>query len=423
VTIALCVISPLRQTSGDTVPGRIGGAVLRCAGTFDLNHVDWIRAETQHDRMFYYMQLDTRHEFTSIFGPAPAVVGWLALVGTSDYRDETLRTRERWGGAVLVALAAALLVLAAAARQCLRRSALTGLVAVLSFAGAATLGQGLWQASVALPCVIGALAVLAWRERRPRLAVLAPALLALAVMVRPTLAPLALGMGLAWAWPTRTLRPWLVATAIAGALVAPIVVWNATHLNSPLPIGQWGGNQRVSEHVMTLSGMPRGFFGLLFSPARGLLWFAPIALLGMAYAVRDRGRWWLATGCLLQLLVMSAFFKWHGGLTYGPRLLAETTWVAIWLALAAEGEPPFGGRALRIAAITVTVVVGQLGLWRFDPDQWETRRLPERDSGAYWDFADSPITAAISPPGTMHATFDAPTTDLRCEDGELQATH
>ena len=419
VTIVVAVLAPLRQTSGDAVPGRIGGAVLRCAGTFDLDRVEWIHDETSHNRIFYYLQRDHVDEYTSIFGPAPAVADAIALIGTSDeLSDETLRSRERWGAAVLGAIAAAVLVIAAAARHGLRRSMLVGGVAALSFAGAATLGQGLWQATVALPFVAGAIALLAWRDRTPRLAVATPALLAIAVMIRPTIAPLVLGLGIVWAIPTRSIRTWLVATAIALVAVAPFVVWNAIHLYSPLPIGQWGGNMRTAGKVFEPAGTGRGLAGLLVSPARGLVWFAPIVFVGVVLAIRDRTYRWIAGGVILQLVAMAGFYKWSGGLAYGPRLLAEATWVAIWLAL---GTVELSRRSRWIAgvAIAITVAVGWLGLWRFDPDQWETRRLPESHADAYWDFVDSPIRAAVSP-AYGKATLDSPALGLRCGDGDLR---
>ena len=49
------------------------------------------------------------------------------------------------------------------------------------------------------------------------------------------------------------------------------------------------------------------------------------------------------------------------------------TWVAIWLALGATNIP----RVAIAIATTITVAVGLLGLWRWNGDQWETRRLPE----------------------------------------------
>jgi len=133
------------------------------------------------------------------------------------------------------------------------------------------------------------------------------------------------------------------------------------------------------------------------SPARGLLWFAPIALVGIFAGRRSR---WIAGGVLLQLALMATFFKWHGGVAYGPRLLAEATWIAIYLAFAF----PTHAVVERIAA-AVTVAIGLLGLALYDPDQWDTRRKPELDASAFWDFADSPVTAMF----VAHET--TPTTD------------
>jgi len=396
VTFALCVLAPLRQTSGDAAAGRLSALALRCAGTFDLSRVGVIATFTKQKKILYWMQLDEADEFTSIFGPAPAVVGALALPDFGDgaeLSDHALRARERGAAALLVALSAVLLAIALRARTSVRRAVLGGALAAASFAGAATLGQGLWQATVALPPLVGALATFAWREQRPRLALVTPALLVVAVMIRPTIAPLALGIGLAWA--TRDKRTWLVAAGIALAAAAPFVVWNAIHLNSPLPIGQWTGNARIASSVFSPS--PTGLAGLLVSPARGILWFAPIAL----FAIRKH---WLAAGIALQLVVAATFFKWHGGVAYGPRLLAEATWIAIYLAFA------FPTRWLVPAAIW-TAAIGLLGLALYDPDQWDTRRKPELDASAFWDFADSPLTAMV----VSHDT--TPTTDAPAASG------
>src|SRR5688572_30809787 len=151
VAFALCVLAPLRQLSGDTVPGRIGGAVLRCAGDFDLAHVDWVKSETVHDRVYYYMLRDEIGEHPSVFGPAPAVLVAVALLdfGEGDaITDDALRRRERGAAALLLAIAVALIVIASA-RIDVRRAGLAGITCALSFAGAASLGQGMWQATTA----------------------------------------------------------------------------------------------------------------------------------------------------------------------------------------------------------------------------------------------------------------------------------
>lgn len=426
IAIVLAAASPLRESSGDTVPGRIGGLVLRCAGTFDLARVDWVKAAIEKQRTFYFLRWDEVDEQTSVFGPGPAVVGALALLdlGEGDsISDASLRSRERLAAAALVALSAVLLLLAglappssgsSAGRLC--RASLTAALCVLSFAGVATLGQGLWQATTALPFLVGALATLAWREQRPRLALITPALLLVAVMLRPTIAPLALGLGLTWARDTRSRRDWLVATAIALVAASPLIAWNAIHLYSPLPLGQWQSNKHQASSVFSLTNAGTGIAGLLVSPGRGLLWFAPLALVGAIAGLRSRAWRFVAGGLVLQLVAMALFFKWHGGQAFGPRLMAEATWIAIWLVAAAG---PLGrARLVVIVAAVVTVVVGQLGLWSWRPEQWESRRVPEAHPSAFWDVVDSPLASTIvATPKMPHAHDSPPTNGLTCERG------
>jgi hypothetical protein len=424
VAVVLAAASPLRETSGDTVPGRVGGLVLRCGGTFDLARVDWVKAAFDQKRTFYFLHWDHIDEMTSVFGPGPAVVGALAVLDVGDgdsVSDASLRTRERLAAAVLVALSAVLLLLAAMRPpHAETRAVFAALVAVLSFAGVATLGQGLWQATTALPFLVGALATLAWRTERPRLALVTPALLLVAVMLRPTVAPLALGLGITWARDTRSWRTWIIATAIALAAVSPLVVWNAIHLYSPLPIGQWKANARQASTVFSIGNAGTGIAGLLVSPARGLLWFAPLALVGVVAGLRSRAWRFVAGGIVLQLLAMAMFFKWHGGQAFGPRLLAEATWLGIWLAL---GTGTLGrARLVAIACAATTVLVGQLGLWSWRPEQWESRRIPEAHPSAFWDVVDSPLASTlVETPKMPHAHDAPPTNGLTCEHGHLRS--
>jgi hypothetical protein len=411
-TIVLCIAAPLRQVSGDTVPGRIGGAVLRCTGSFDLSRLDWVGSELAHHSVFYYSELDHAGQVTSVFGPAPAVIGALALPAFgpgASIDDEALRRRERGAAGVLLAIAAVLLAIACRARTSWPRAALAAATAVLSFAGAATLGQGLWQATTALPPLMAGLAVIAHREQRPRLALAAPALLLVAVMIRPTVIVLALGLGVQWALATKSRRSWLWAIAIAALAIAPFVAYNAVHSYSPLPLGQWHANARDTAHVF---GAPTGIAGLLVSPARGLLWFAPVAIVGAVVALRRKSA--LGITLVLNLFAMAAFFKWHGGQAYGPRLLAETTWLAIYAACEVR-------LAVLAPAVAVTVVVGQLGLWRFQPEQWEVRRRPETNTEAFWDVRDNPIAATLDslPPGTHIAVDSPPRSRLECASGRV----
>src|SRR6185369_10059703 len=113
-----------------------------------------------------------------------------------------------------------------------------------------------------------------------------------------------------------------------------------------------------------------------------------------------RAQRFVAAGIVLQLVVIATFRAWHGGQAFGPRFLAEACWLAIWLVAA---DRP---RIVTTITVVATIVVGQLGLWRFQPEQWEVRRRPEIHQGAFWDFADSPIAATFSEP-TIAIAHDA----------------
>ena len=97
----------------------------------------------------------------------------------------------------------------------------------------------------------------------------------------------------------------------------------------------------------------------------------------------------------------------------------------IWLALG--GAVPGAGRAMRALvglAIAVTAGVGQLGLWGWRAEQWETRRNPDIDQNALWDAADSPVIAIVTADtaGALAArdALDEPPR-MVCRDGALRS--
>jgi hypothetical protein len=412
VTIALCMLAPLRPISGDTVPARYGGLTLHCGGDFDLSRVDWLHADNVKLIVAYYQLADRTGQFPSVFGPAPAVVASLTLLDFGEgesMTDHSLRIRERAAAAWMLALAAILLALACRARTTTNRALAAAAIAVLSFAGAATLGQGLWQATVALPPLMAGLALVAWRDRIPRLILAAPAVLLLAVMIRPNVAPLAVGIGAMWALEMRGRKNWLIAIGIAAITIAPLVAYNAFHYNSPLPIGQWIANKRDNGgHVFNAASALKGIAGLLVSPSRGIVWFAPLAIVGALRAPRP-----IAIAIALQLILMAAFFKWHGGQAFGPRLLSEATWLALY------GACTLRARILAPLA-AMTIVVGQLGLWLYRPEQWEARRRPESHPSAFWDIGDNPIFATLGDVDPkVHAPDAPPIERYRCEHGRI----
>jgi hypothetical protein len=400
VTIALSVLAPVRQMSGDTVPGRVGGLVMRCGGTFDLSRVDWFQDQNKKNVVFYYQLRDRGGGFSSVFGPGPAVLATLGFLDVGDgdtITDASLRQRERAVAAFWLAITAVLLAIACRSRTSWRRSIIASAIAVLSFAGAATLGQGVWQATTCMPFLVGGLALVVWRERLPRLSLGTIALLTIACLLRPNVVPLASGIALMWALKTRSdWKAWLIAIGAAIVVATPFVVYNATHYYSPLPIGQWIANRREAQHVFKVTNVIKGVVGLFASPSRGILWFAPVAIVGAVRAPKP-----IALGIALQFLMMAAFFKWHGGMCYGPRLLSELVWIAMF------GACTLDTRWLAPTA-TITIIVGQLGLWFYWPGQWEVRRRPEAHKEAFWDFRDNIVFSTLTKPNKEKDGPDSP---------------
>jgi hypothetical protein len=402
VAIALVLASPVRAISGDTVPGRIGAVLVRCGGGFDLRRIGWMDAE----RRPYWAAQTADGAWVSVYGPTPALAGAVMLLDLHDgdaLADDVLRVRERCAAALCLGVAVGLLALAARARRSAGASAAIGLVAAGSFAGAATLGQGLWQQTIVLPFVVGAIATLAWRGRA---LVATPALLALALVIRSAIAPLAVAGAVAW-WPLAAGRRPL-AIALAALAIGPLVAWNLAHLGSPISLAQWQANARYGTHVLGLAPGRVGYAlgGLLIGPARGLSWFAPIAILGVVAGLArgDRTQRVLAVGAVAQLAAVACFHMWWGGICFGPRFLAEAVWLGIWLAFAVEHP----WRRLVRVAVAITLAVGLLGLFRWRAEQWETRRNPDIDQNALWDFMDSPIVALFGTVDDQPLALDAP---------------
>lgn len=407
LTVALCLLAPLRPQGGDTLPGRLGAVTLACRQSLDLREVEWLRARVAQPPMPYYVHWAPDGALRSTFGPAPALLGMPAMVSltpTMIVGDRALVRRARYASSGALGVSATLLCVALLAATAWRRAALLALVAACSFAGAATLGQGLWQQTAALPFLLGALASVAWSQDRKVLTPLAATLATLAVWCRPPLLPLAGGLCLAAAMPRRREpRGWAwVSGAIALGLATAALLgwWKLRWTGEALPLGQAAANLRsLGGDVWGLHPWrsPGALLGLLVSPGRGLLVYAPVAILAMVLAARSRDERarCVLVGILGQVLLTVGFRLWWGGATFGPRLLAELVWVAPWL-LALAPESP-GIRRLEGLTLAVTVAVGLLGLWRFDPRSWELQAPSSAYPARLWQVTDSPLPALFRP--------------------------
>jgi hypothetical protein len=429
VTLSLAV--PLRAMGGDTVPGRLGAAVFACKASFDLREVDWLAAAVDMGRRPYFVLPARSGEVVSMYGPAPAVLGAPFLEGLepgSIVTDRDLARAARVGAAMAVGVAAMLLAAALCARTTTLRAALLALAVVGSVAGAGALGEALSQQTALVVPLTVALATLAWSEwRRGALLLATPAALVVAFFVRPASSFVLLALGAAWclAWREHGRgRGWLAAAlALAIVVALPQAAWCLSAWGHVLPTGQITSTAAATSDgvvfVLRPGAVAGALAGLVASPARGLLWFAPLLLVALVMAARrgDGGARLIALGCVGQMLLIASWRMWWGGWTYGPRLLDEAIWMAPWLVVSSPGTRDLSSRVALAASGAVTVVVGLLGAARYD-GAWDLRRDPDRHAEALWDVRDAPI-AALARGESITATDAPPGPYAYCVDRAL----
>ena len=257
-----------------------------------------------------------------------------------------------------------------------------GMLAVTLWSTARALGAGRrWAAVVAVGAVFGTYALPYGKDffSEPLTA------LAIAVSFREILAGRALTAGLALALAITT-RP------EAGVLLAvlPLIVWSFQGSRRAIVYGAaaaMGGlvdaayDQYRFGSVFNSGYKGEGFTtpffhgaaGLIYSPTKGVLLFAPISVLLIFGAVRlwranDKLFVLLAAANFVVFFVLSALWhSWQGGWSWGPRLILPGVLVALpLLAGASQGEKRAGlglfviGFAVSASTILVPVQAQQL---------------------------------------------------------------
>ncbi|MCS6802664.1 MAG: hypothetical protein RMM58_00975 [Chloroflexota bacterium] len=130
--------------------------------------------------------------------------------------------------------------------------------------------------------------------------------------------------------------------------LAAVGLYNATRFGSPLD----SGYNPVESFTAPLG---EGLWGLLLSPGRGIVWYAPpvlLALVGAPLLLRRQPAA-AATALLLvvtNLLLYAKWHAWHGGWGWGPRLLVPIVPFLLVLALPVFARAVAGGGRLGWAA-------------------------------------------------------------------------
>lgn len=286
--------------------------------------------------------------------------------------------------AALVALAGGVLALALERRGHSSRLA-AGCAALFVLGTSAwSVAQALWQHPAALLFVSAALYCLVRAEGDDRWAARAGLPLGLALAARH--ADVAVVVVLAAATALRFPRRIGGLALFAAPAALFQLAYGAIAFGSPLGHGFGGAATRFS------ASWSESLPGLLVSPGHGLLVFTPLAAVAVAGAVvaarRDRARWLpaaaLAAG-LAHLLFVASWGEWHGGDSFGPRLLTGLLPpLFLFLAEGLRAWPRLGA-----ATAALSVAVQALGAFAYD-HRWQ--RLHREDfETAVWSWPDGPL--------------------------------
>ena len=259
----------------------------------------------------------------------------------ADFMRLRLALAVAFGAALLTAFAAVLLLDLGTG---ITGSPAAGVFAALGYA----LGSVVWGWSTTLfgHAPVAALLLIAtwaiWRGTcgarelaRWRYPLLAGAALGWAVAIEfpSALGGVAIGLWALWrsrgaAWPLRR-RLYLTAVGAAVVAILPLLVYNQFAFGTPFMTGYQGvvGFGGMHEGLFGLTyPKPEALWGILFGTRRGLIWVAPVLVLGVVGlarmirtpATRDLGV--LAVAVIVIVLSVNASYAyWDGGASTGPR--------------------------------------------------------------------------------------------------------
>lgn len=185
--------------------------------------------------------------------------------------------------------------------------------------------------------------------------------------------------------------------------VSAVAIYNVSRFGSALETGYGGEATRLTAAPWV------GLAGLLVSPGKGIVWYAPPLLLAIvgwrALARRRRDVAGAALAIVTgPLLLASVYYQWHGGGSWGPRLLLPVLPVALLGAGEVLERARQGFRsasvATGVAAAAGVLVVALAALVPFDryhatvwPDP--TAPDPERFAAMIWSPPASPLAVHL----------------------------
>lgn len=238
-----------------------------------------------------------------------------------------------------------------------------------------TMGTALWSTNLTVVAAFAALLLLARSEMspRPRRAAAIGALLGFACWCRPTAVLLA-GLVILWQCgraatsPKGGARPAIVsALALSAGFIVPVAL---LMLMSWLTYGTWLPDYYTGTRLAANDRFGTALMAHLVSPSRGLLIFAPAVVPALVAIVLSPRRVlhdplaalafvWVC----IHLAVVSRFFIWWGGYSYGCRLLVDVLPGVFVFSCAAAVVVRSSARHWRVLGVLALVGGGVAGIW------------------------------------------------------------
>jgi len=292
------------------------------------------------DGPMYYLVPSVREGlYVNQYGPGAGLCGLpVATIMHLVTGDLAANTKALWYGAKFTASA---MVAGSAVFVFLAGLAFTTRPRALLVAGAYGLGTCVWSTSSQALWQHGpnefflALGLLLLTRIRAgnRFAALCGLACAAAVVCRPTSAILAAAIGIYLLIADRKAMLWYLLGALPLAVL--MGAYNQYYLGSPFEFGQFAGSAGVAARQIGSRDIWQarpwvGAAGTLFSPSRGLMIYSPFIALALVGAIAAWRRKELSAlrpltvAVVAELCLVSCYFNWWAGWSYGPRYLADT---------------------------------------------------------------------------------------------------
>jgi 4-amino-4-deoxy-L-arabinose transferase-like glycosyltransferase len=300
--------------------------------------------------------------------------------------------------AAVVAASSVLLVYVSLRRVASELTALSlGLVYAFASSTWTISSQALWQHGASQLFLAAAIYCLFSTAKGRKNAYLAGLFLGLAVAARPTNAVIAviLSLYLLHRVPRR------VPHFVGGAIIPlSLLLWyNHTVFGCP-----WCTGYTLEPHVGWSTPLHQGLLGILFSPSKGLLVYSPVfifSFLGIVASwkteIRDKNTTWLfrylGFAALGFILLMGKWHAWHGGWSFGPRMLVDAAPIFVSLIVPALQWLKCDRRILAVLAglAVLSLCVQLAGLSMFDFGWYREVARPRSEQIAFWSIRDSEL--------------------------------